>query len=125
MTLEPPKNRIIKPFVPNTPFIYPLKSSGNREVFYCLQGVKEGYKGKKWVNRMILYDIATSIQTIPAGNYMFKVNNRNTRTRCEICSKLTIKTSKRGQWRRFGAFFVNFEHTSHLVLVFLLLTLNM
>ena len=28
---------------------------------------------------------------IPAGNYMFKVKNRNTRTRCEICSKLTIK----------------------------------
>ena len=24
-------------------------------------------------------------------NYMFKVSNRNTRTRCEICSKLTIK----------------------------------
>ena len=24
---------------------------------------------------------------IPAGNYMFKFNNRNTRTRCEICSK--------------------------------------
>ena len=30
--------------------------------------------------------------TIPASNYMFKVNNRNTRRRCEICSKLTIKT---------------------------------
>ena len=28
----------------------------------------------------------------PAGNYMFKVNNRKTRTRWEICSKLTIKT---------------------------------
>ena len=28
----------------------------------------------------------------PAGNYMFKVNNRNTSTRCEICSNLTIKT---------------------------------
>ena len=27
----------------------------------------------------------------PIGNYMLKVNNRNTRTRCEICSKLTIK----------------------------------
>ena len=27
--------------------------------------------------------------TNPAGNHMFKVNNRNTRTRCEICSKLT------------------------------------
>ena len=29
---------------------------------------------------------------ITDGNYMFKVNNRNTRTSCEICSKLTIKT---------------------------------
>ena len=28
----------------------------------------------------------------PASNYMFKVNNRNTRTKCDICSKLTIKT---------------------------------
>ena len=27
----------------------------------------------------------------PAGNYMFKFNNENTRTRCELCSKLTIK----------------------------------
>ena len=32
--------------------------------------------------------------TIPAGNYMFKVNNRNTR-RCETGSKLTIKTPER------------------------------
>ena len=30
----------------------------------------------------------------PAGNYMFKVNNKNTRTRCEVCSKLTIKTAE-------------------------------
>ena len=33
----------------------------------------------------------------PAGNYLFKVNYRNTRTRCEICSKLTIKTPGRCQ----------------------------
>ena len=31
----------------------------------------------------------------PVGNYMFKVNNRNTRARSEICSKLTIKTAER------------------------------
>ena len=31
----------------------------------------------------------------PADNCMFKVNNRNTRARCEICSKLTIKTPER------------------------------
>ena len=33
----------------------------------------------------------------PAGNYMFKVNNRNTRTRCEICLKLIIKTPEQRQ----------------------------
>ena len=42
-----------------------------------------------------------------ADNNMFKVNNRNTRTR-----------------RRSSVFIVNFEHISHLVLVFLLLTLS-
>ena len=31
----------------------------------------------------------------PAGNYMFKVKNGNSRLRCEICSKLTIKTPER------------------------------
>ena len=60
----------------------------------------------------------------PVGIYLLKVNTRNTRTRCEICSKLTIKTPER-RWHRSGVFIVNFEHISHLVLVFLLLTLNM
>ena len=59
----------------------------------------------------------------PAGNYLFKVNNRNTRTRCEICSKLTIKEPE--QRRSSGVFIVNFEHISHLALVILLSTLNM
>ena len=61
---------------------------------------------------------------IAASNYMFKVNNRNTRTRCKICSKLTIKIPERCHWRRFGIFIVNFERISHLVLVFLQLTLS-
>ena len=60
----------------------------------------------------------------PAGIYLFKVNNRNTRTTCEICSKLTIKTPERCYWRSSGVFIVNFEHISYLVLVFLLLTLS-
>ena len=60
----------------------------------------------------------------PACNYMLKVNNRNTRTRCGICSRLTIKTPKQHPWRRSGLFIVNFKHISHLVLVFLLLTLS-
>ena len=60
----------------------------------------------------------------PASNYMFKVNNRNTRTRCEMCSKLTVKISERRQCRRpmvsllltlnifltlFQCFYSNFE----------------
>ena len=32
---------------------------------------------------------------IPAGIYMLKVNNRNTRARCVIYSKLAIKTPER------------------------------
>ena len=59
----------------------------------------------------------------PVGNYMFKVEKRNTRTRCEICLKLTIKTPERCQWRRSGVI-VNFGHISHLVLVYLFLTLG-
>ena len=62
---------------------------------------------------------------IPAGIYLLKVNSRNTRTRCEICSKLIINIPEQRQWRRSGLFIVNFKHISHLVLVFLLLTLNM
>ena len=48
----------------------------------------------------------------PAGIYLLKVNNRNTRTRCEICSELTIKTSERCQWRRSDVFIVYFEHST-------------
>ena len=44
---------------------------------------------------------------------MFKVDNTNTRERCEICSKLTIKTPERCNWHRFGLFIVtlNIFHT--------------
>ena len=40
---------------------------------------------------------------------MLKINNKGTKLR---------------HWRRSGVFNVNFEHISHLVLVFLLLTLS-
>ena len=59
----------------------------------------------------------------PASIFLVKVNNRNTRARCEICSKLTIKIPERCHCRRSGVFVVNFEHFSDLDLVFLLLTL--
>ena len=34
-------------------------------------------------------------ESLPAGMCLVKVNNRNTRTRCGICSKLTAKTPER------------------------------
>ena len=40
------------------------------------------------------------------------------------CSKLTIETLKQGMKYRSGVFIVNFEDISHLVLVFLMLTLS-
>ena len=49
------------------------------------------------------------------GIHLLKVNGRNSRTRCEICSNLTIKTSVRRHWRRVDVFIVNFEHISHRV----------
>ena len=58
--------------------------------------------------------MATGIRVkVSEGIYLLKVNNRNTRTRCKICSKLTIKSPKRHQNDAIG-----------LVLVCLLLTLN-
>ena len=46
--------------------------------------------------------LATSC--IPVGNYMFNVNNTDTRKRCEICSKLTVKTQERRQSRLWTYF---------------------
>ena len=50
------------------------------------------------------------MSVIPVGIYLVKVNNGNTRTRCGICLKFI--------------FIVNFEHISHLVLVFLSSNVN-
>ena len=51
--------------------------------------------------------------------YLLKVNDRNTRKKCEICLKLTTKTLEQCRWRHSGVFIVNFEHISRLFLVFI------
>ena len=60
-----------------------------------------------------------NIRKPTVGISLFKVNHRNTRKRCEICSRLTIKTPERCHWRRTSVFIANFEHMSHPFLVFL------
>ena len=55
-----------------------------------------------------IFRTTTLQNTCPANIYLInKVNNRNTRKSCELCSKLTIKTPERRQWR---AFIIKFEH---------------
>ena len=73
---------------------------------------------------MVFLLVLSKTKSDPANIFLFKVNNRNTRKRCKIFSKLTIKTPERRRWRRSGVFTVNFENISHLFLVFLLLILN-
>ena len=39
--------------------------------------------------------VTATIPIDPVNIYLFKVNNRNTRKRFEICSKLALKTPER------------------------------
>ena len=48
----------------------------------------ESYKRERLIALRIPY---------PAGIYLLKVKNRNTRKMCEVCSRLTIKTPERSQ----------------------------
>ena len=85
--------------------------------------------GKWWAFFWMI--IGINFEDNPAGNYKFTFNKRNTTITCEICSKSTIKTPgphwlerQRHHWLRSGAFIVNFEHITHLVLAFLILTFS-
>ena len=65
-------------------------------LFYCANLVSaEIHFFELKLERLTTNEIAGFFNHIPAGNYMFQVNNRNTRLRCEICSKLTIKIPER------------------------------
>ena len=39
----------INSFIPNGPFLYPLKTSENRKVFWCFQGVEKGCIRNKYI----------------------------------------------------------------------------
>ena len=49
----------INPFVPNAPFLYPLKTSENHKLFWYFQGVEKGCIdiGNKWVKLLYICDI--------------------------------------------------------------------
>ena len=51
----------------------------------------------------------TRTNILPVSIYLLKVNNRNTRTRCEIYSKLTTKIPERRHWRHSYTKFITLE----------------
>ena len=75
-----------------------------------------------WKNRKLKSDKVKL--RCPASIYLLKVSNRSTRKRCDMCSKLKIKTPERRQWCHSGVFIDSFEHILHHFQVFLLLTLS-
>ena len=77
-----------------------------RASYHHLEIHKE-FKCSKW--QPVLF-ISYIFYPSPTVIYLFKVNNENKRTMCEICSKLAIKTRD--------------ELISHFVQVFPLLTMN-
>ena len=61
-----------------------------------IHGYIVDFEQERWLNwwEMGLPRVDT-LCNYPANICLFKVNNRNSRKRCEICSKLTIKTPER------------------------------
>ena len=80
------------------------------------------FEGSNFKPAQVFFTVFNAYST---SIYLLNFNNRNTRTKCKICSKLTIKTPEQRHWCHSGIFIVNFELISDFVLVFLLLTLNM
>ena len=77
------------------------------------------WMGSECASSLICRTFSFEYVYLLAGIYLFKVNIRNARTRFEICS-----SEQKSHCCRSGVFIANFEQISHLVLVFLLLTLN-
>ena len=51
------------------------------------------------------------VNSYPSLHLHVQINKRNTRTRYEICSELTVKTPERRR-RHSGVFIVNFEQVN-------------
>ena len=55
----------------------------------------------RYLNSVCCNTFISKKNFFPASKYLPKVNKKNTKTRCEICSKLKIKTPEGLQWLVF------------------------
>ena len=91
---------------------------------FRVQDLEYEFKQNDNISHTKVYFNQRVIYGSPAYIYLFRVSIRPTRKRCEICSKLTIKTPGRRQLRSSGVFIIIFEHISHFFPVYLLFTLS-
>ena len=80
-----------KKVIPDTNCLYSIAC-------FCV-GVKTKFQTfllhEDWVEFSYIWQfIGLARDDIPTRDYILKENNRNTKTKCEICSKLTIKTQE-------------------------------
>ena len=93
----------LNPCVPIVLFLYPPKTSENRKVFWCFQGVEKGCIANEWVKVMKLLErhlqlFTKTLQNLkkksiyPAANYMFTMARRITTGKIRINkNKMTLK----------------------------------
>ena len=97
-----------------------LTSTNDVKSFYSVSFVDFKQVNVSWVNswfrqcsvnpclHLSLQLIASCVTSIvPVGMYLFKVNYRDNRRRCEICSKVKIRSTERNHRGRSGIFIVN------------------
>ena len=82
---------IFNPFVPSAPFLYHLKTSENRKVFWCFQEVQKGCIGNEWVklgewnNRPPVYQF---LKFLLACRFTFNVYAKNVREKRSALSEM-------------------------------------
>ena len=92
----------------------------SRRTFIHTKHNRENPKVKIFLLILEKQRIQPNLWLTSARIYSLKVNSE---TRCKICTKLSNKDTRK-HWHRSSVFIVNFEHLSHLVLVFLMLILS-
>ena len=91
----------------------------------CLGSIRRFvYVRNKWVEKSWKFELNSWVENMIVSIYLFKINNGNTRTMCEIYSELTIKTTKQREWFHSGVFIISFDQISHIICIVDLEQLN-
>ena len=76
-------------------------STLSRSVFYHIETGHLFCPSYQLIGFYMRETVVNGLTYSPANICLFKISNRNTRKRCKICSKLTIKTPERRHFLRW------------------------